>query len=147
MPQTRRDELLTRFTDPQPYTMEAATGAPSSQGVHVVLDNGAVVYVGWTANLRRRLGQHLTGSRKLSMLHDQVGQLLDAPGGAAPTADIAGWLGRRTVRWLATDNPKGTADSLVMALMPCFNRRVPKPRRAAGDQPKRSPRPALSPAA
>jgi hypothetical protein len=109
--------------------MEAAAGAPSSPGVHVVLDRGVVVYVGWTGNLRRRLRQHLTGNRGSSVLHDQVGQRLDTPGSAASAVDIAGWLSRCTVRWQETDNPQGTKQALVVALQPRFNRQVPKPRR------------------
>jgi hypothetical protein len=148
MSQMRRDRLVAGFTEPQPYTMEAADSAPTSGGVHVVLDNGAVVHVGWTGNLRRRLRQHLTGSRKSSMLHDQIAGLLDLPGSTATAADVADWLSRRTVRWLVTDDPRTTAEELVAALMPCFNRRVPRSRRAADDQPNRSPAsPVLSPAA
>lgn len=130
MPVTTHTDLLAGFTAAQPYTIDAAASAPSSPGVHVVLDAGTVVYVGWTGNLRRRLRQHLTGNRAASVLHDQVGQLLDTPGSAAPAADIAGWLGRCTVRWQETDNPEGTKDTLVVALHPCFNRQVPKQRRA-----------------
>ncbi|MEU4481701.1 hypothetical protein AB0F68_27100 [Micromonospora sp. NPDC023966] len=32
------EDLLTGFTPPQPYTMKAAADAPTSPGVHVVLD-------------------------------------------------------------------------------------------------------------
>lgn len=145
MPRMRRDKLLTGFTDPQPYTMEAVNDAPDSRGVHAVLDKDAVVYVGWSGNLRRRLRQHLVGGRSSSMLHEQVGQLLDTPGHPAPADDIADWLSRRTVRWLVTDDPKGTAEALSVALMPCFNRRVPKPRRATDGRTKPSPAsPAMS---
>jgi hypothetical protein len=128
MPDITHDDLLAGFTAARPYTMEAAAGAPSSPGVHVVLDHGVVVYVGWTGDLRRRLRQHLTGNRGSSVLHDQVGQLLDTPGNAASAADIAGWLGRCTVRWQEADNPQGTKEALVVALRPRFNRQVPKPR-------------------
>ena len=100
--------------------------------VHAMLDDGAVVFVGWTGNLRRRLRQHLAGPRGSSTLHEQVGQLLDTPGTPASSADITDWLSRRTVRWLETDDSRGTAEALSDALMPCFNRRVPKPRSAQG---------------
>jgi hypothetical protein len=123
------DDLLAGFTAARPYTMEAAAGAPSSPGVHVVLDRGVVVYVGWTGDLRRRLREHLTGNQGSSVLHDQVGQLLDTPENAASAADIAGWLSRCTVRWQETVNPQGTKEALVVALQPRFNRQVPKPRR------------------
>ncbi|WP_262281691.1 GIY-YIG nuclease family protein [Micromonospora sp. MA102] len=122
------EDLLAGFTPPQPYTTEAAAGAPTSPGVHVVLDRGTVVYVGWTGNLRNRLRQHLTGNRESSVLHEQVGQLLDKPGNEASAAAIADWLGQREVRWQETDNPKGTKEALVLALKPRFNRQVPKPR-------------------
>ncbi|MEV0156014.1 GIY-YIG nuclease family protein [Micromonospora sp. NPDC050686] len=120
------EDLLANFTPPQPYTMEAADGAPTSPGVHVVLDRGTVVYVGYTGNLRNRLRQHLTGNRDSSVLHEQVGQLLDKPGHEASAVDIADWLGRREVRWQETDNPDGTKEALVLALKPRFNRQVPK---------------------
>ncbi|MEU2612139.1 GIY-YIG nuclease family protein [Micromonospora sp. NPDC007271] len=123
------DGLLAGFTDPGPYTMEAAAGAPQAPGVHVVLDGGVVVYVGYTGNLRNRLRQHLTGNRDSSVLHEQVGQLLDKPGQTASAADIAGWLSRCEVRWQETDNPEGTKEALVLALKPRFNRQVPKARR------------------
>ena len=121
-------DLLAAFTPPQPYTMEAAAGAPSSPGVHVVLDRGTVVYVGYTGNLRNRLRQHLTGNRDSSVLHEQVGQLLDKPGHEASATDIADWLGRCEVRWQETDNPEAEKEALVLALRPRFNRQVPKPR-------------------
>ncbi|MEU9824114.1 GIY-YIG nuclease family protein [Micromonospora chersina] len=123
------EDLLAGFTPPQPYTTEAAAGAPTSPGVHVVLDRGMVVYVGWTGNLRNRLRQHLTGNRESSVLHQQVGQLLDTPTEAAARQDIADWLGRCEVRWQETDNPEATKQALVLALKPRFNRQVPNPRR------------------
>ncbi|RZU73642.1 GIY-YIG catalytic domain-containing protein [Micromonospora kangleipakensis] len=122
------EDLLATFTPPQPYTMEAAAGAPRSSGVHAVLDRGTVVYVGYTGNLRNRLRQHLTGSRDSSVLHEQVGHLLDKLGHEASAAEIADWLGQREVRWQETDNPEGTKETLVLALKPRFNRQVPKPR-------------------
>ncbi|MGI5246658.1 GIY-YIG nuclease family protein [Dactylosporangium sp. CA-139066] len=122
------DDLLADFTDIQAYTSEVAAAAPSSSGVHVVLDRSVVVYVGSTGDLRRRLRQHLTGNRGSSVLHDQVGQLLDTPDHAASAIEIAAWLGQCTVRWYETDNPEGVKEALVLALKPRFNRRVPPQR-------------------
>ncbi|PWU43454.1 hypothetical protein DLJ46_31330 [Micromonospora globispora] len=122
------EDLLADFTAPQPYTMEAAAGAPTSPGVHVVLDRGTVIYVGYTGNLRNRLRQHLTGNRDSSVLHQQVGHELDRFGPVASAEDIADWLGRCDVRWQETGNPEGAKEALVLALKPCFNRQVPKPR-------------------
>ena len=131
MPDTAHDDLLAGFTAPQPYTMETVGDAPRGPGVHVVLDGGVVIYVGRTRRgLRDRLRQHLTGNRESSVLHEQVGQLLDTPGNPASAADIARWLSRREVRWQETDNPEGTKEALVLALKPRFNRQVPKPRRS-----------------
>lgn len=96
--------------------------------MHVVLERGIVVYVGSTGDLRRRLRQHLTGNRGSSVLHDQVGQLLDTPDNAASATEIAAWLGRCTVRWYETDEPESAKEALVLALKPRFNRRVPAPR-------------------
>lgn len=122
------EDLLAHFTPPQPYTMEAAAGAPTSPGVHVVLDGGTVIYVGYTSNLRNRLRQHLTGNRNSSVLHQQVGHELDKLGSVASAKDIADWLGRCEVRWQETDNPKDEKEALVVALKPRLNRQVPKPR-------------------
>jgi hypothetical protein len=47
------------------------------------------------AKQRRRLRQHLTGNRDSSVLHDQVGHLLDTPDHAASAGEIAEW---RSVR-------------------------------------------------
>ncbi|MEV6930900.1 GIY-YIG nuclease family protein [Dactylosporangium sp. NPDC051485] len=128
MPDVSYDDLLAGFSDVQPYTSEVATIAPSSAGGHVVLDGDVVVYVGSTGELRRRLRQHLTGNRGSSVLHDQVGQLLDTPEHAASAVEIAAWLGQRTVRWYETDNPESVKETLVIALKPRFNRRVPNQR-------------------
>ncbi|MER7457520.1 GIY-YIG nuclease family protein [Micromonospora sp. NPDC126480] len=128
MPDPLIDDLLAGFTDPRPYTMEAVADASRAPGVHVVLDGGTVIYVGRTGNLRNRLRQHLTGNRGSSVLHEQVGQLLDKQGPVAPAQDIAGWLSQREVRWQETDNPEGTKETLVLALKPRFNRQVPRPR-------------------
>lgn len=128
MPDATTDDLLAGFTAPRPYTIEAAASAPHAPGVHVVLDRGTVVYVGYTANLRNRLRQHLTGNRDSSVLHEQVGQLLDRPDRAASAADIADWLSRCEIRWQETDNPEGAKEALVLALKPRFNRQVPRQR-------------------
>ncbi|MER7334860.1 MULTISPECIES: GIY-YIG nuclease family protein [unclassified Micromonospora] len=125
------DDLLADFTPVQPYTTEAAAAAPQSPGVHVVLEDGKVIYVGFTGNLRNRLRQHLTGNRESSVLHQQVGQQLDKLGPVATATDIADWLGRCEVRWRKDDNPQGAKEALVLALKPRFNRQIPKPRPAA----------------
>ncbi|MFI6233494.1 GIY-YIG nuclease family protein [Micromonospora sp. NPDC050784] len=131
MPDTSHDDLLAGFTAPRPYTMETVADAPRGPGVHVVLDGGVVIYVGRTRRgLRDRLRQHLTGNRDSSVLHDQVGQLLDTPDNAASASGVADWLSRCEVRWQETDNPEGTKEALVVALKPRFNRQVPKPRDA-----------------
>ncbi|TDC02426.1 GIY-YIG nuclease family protein [Micromonospora fluostatini] len=128
MPDATDDDLLADFTPARPYTMEAAAGAPEAPGVHVVIDGGTVVYVGYTENLRNRLRQHLTGNRGSSVLHDQVGQELDRPDHEAPAAEITTRLGRYDVRWQEIDNPKSTKDVLVLAFRPKHNRQIPKPR-------------------
>ncbi len=63
--------------------MAVVASALRAPGVHVVLDRGTVVYVGWTGDLRRRLRQHLTGNRGSSALRGQAGQELDNVGPVA----------------------------------------------------------------
>lgn len=113
--------------------MDIAADAPRAPGVHVVLDRGTVVYVGYTSNLRNRLRQHLTGNRESSVLHEQVGQELDRQGPPASATDIATWLGGCEIRWQETDNPATEKEALVLALRPRFNRQIPKPRRTDGN--------------
>ncbi len=57
--------------------------------MHLVLDNtGKIVYVGKTGDLGRRLGEHLQGGRQASVLHEQIGEMLDRPGHTASGAEI-----------------------------------------------------------
>ncbi|MBQ1021754.1 HNH endonuclease [Micromonospora sp. D93] len=126
MPDTPSGDPLSGFSPARPYTRDAAGDAPRTSGVHVVGENGVVVYVGSTRDLGRRLRQHLTGNRGSSVLHDQVGRLLDQRGAPAAAADIADWLGHCDLRWLRTDDAQGVKEALVAALGPRFNRHVPK---------------------
>ncbi|MGK5443252.1 GIY-YIG nuclease family protein [Micromonospora sp. URMC 105] len=128
MTETTHEDLLSGFTVSRPYTMDVVADAPRAAGVHVVVAGDTVIYVGQTSNLKDRLRQHLTGNRASSVLHDQVGQLLDRSGPVASAADIAGWLGRCIVRWRVSDNPAADKEALVTALKPRFNRQVPRPR-------------------
>jgi hypothetical protein len=126
MPASSNHDLLSGFTPALSYTRDAAASAPQAPGVHVVLDGGVAIYVGYTRNLRTRLRQHLTGNRESSVLHDQVGHELDKLGPVATAEDIADWLGRCEVRWRTDDNPEAAKRALVLALRPRFNRQVPK---------------------
>ncbi|MEU8018323.1 HNH endonuclease [Micromonospora parva] len=125
MPDTLSDPL-SGFSPARPYTRDAADDAPRTPGVHVVVENGVVVYVGSTRDLRRRLRQHLTGNRGSSVLHEQVGLLLGQRGAPAAAADIANWLAHCDLRWLRTDDTQGVKKTLVATLGPRFNRHVPK---------------------
>ncbi|MEV1074661.1 HNH endonuclease [Micromonospora parva] len=126
MPDTPSGDPLSGFSPARSYTRDAADDAPRTPGVHVVVEDGVVVYVGSTGDLRRRLRQHLTGNRGSSVLHEQVGQLLDQRGAPAAAADIANWLARCDLRWLRTDDAQGMKEALVATLGPRFNRHVPK---------------------
>ncbi|AVT30030.1 hypothetical protein C6361_11585 [Plantactinospora sp. BC1] len=126
MPDPSPDELLADFSPPQPYTVDLVATAPTVGGVHVVVDDGEVVYVGETGHLRRRLRQHLRGNRESSVLHKQVGEELDRDRTTtAATADeIAGWLGERTLRWRVTEDRRGLKAALVSRLSPRFNHQL-----------------------
>ena len=121
--------LLFGFTDPVGFTLEAAAVAPSAPGVHVVADSGdATVYVGQTGNLRERLRQHLQGDREASVLHQQVGELLDTEGHTASAREVSDWLNQCTVRWRLADDPRALKAELMTALAPRFNRAMELPR-------------------
>ncbi|MFG1953063.1 GIY-YIG nuclease family protein [Micromonospora sp. NPDC048830] len=130
MPDTTTEDLLADFTPARPYTRDTLADAPNTPGVHTVLERGVVIYVGRTKNLRNRMRQHLTGDRQASVLHEQVGAQLDNLGPEATADDIAEWLGGCDIRWLETDNPEATKDSLILALKPRLNRQVPGQRRS-----------------
>ena len=119
---------LEGFTDPQAFTIETTILAPTDAGVHLVFDaDGAPVYVGWSGNLRQRLRQHLQGDRQASVLHEQVGAELDRPDHLATAAEIAEWLGRCTVSWQLSDDPRELKARLVAELHPRFNRAAEYP--------------------
>ncbi|MBE1486766.1 HNH endonuclease [Plantactinospora soyae] len=118
--------LLAEFSEPRPFTLDVVVLAPNAGGVHVVIEDDEVIYVGETGHLRQRLRQHLRGNRGSSVLHKQVGEVLDAAGGPVATADeITGWLGGRTVRWHPTDQRSALKAALVKRLRPRFNHVIP----------------------
>ncbi|MEW2376124.1 HNH endonuclease [Micromonospora sp. NPDC047812] len=127
MPDSTLDGLLAAFTDPQPFTRETVAQAPLAPGAHVVLLDGDIVYVGETGRtLRERLGTHLRGNRGSSVLHKQVGELLDRElGRQATAAEIAAWLGRCEIRWQETGGPKALKEALLTRTAPRFNRLLP----------------------
>lgn len=117
---------LAGFTSPVPYTRDQVKAAPQTRGVHVVWGPDAgdeVVYVGQTGKLRTRLMQHLRGDRKGSVLHEQIGKMLDesAPGSASGDV-IRAWLERCRVAWKETEDSKFVKHSLVQEYDPRFNR-------------------------
>src|SRR5262245_61252244 len=117
------------FTVPLPFRAESVQTAPSAPGVHLVIDDAnEIVYVGKTGDLRRRLGQHLQGDRQASVLHEQVGEMLDRPGHTASGAEIREWLGRCSISWQLSDDPAALKAELVAALAPRFNRAPESPR-------------------
>src|SRR6266480_4071704 len=102
------------FTVPAPFSSESAQTAPDAPGVHLVIDEaGQIVYVGKTGDLRRRLREHLQGDRQASVLHEQVGEMLDRPGHTASGAEIREWLGRCSVSWRLSDDPSALKAELV----------------------------------
>ncbi|MCX4386469.1 HNH endonuclease [Micromonospora peucetia] len=127
MPDSTPDGLLAVFSDPQPFTRDTVAQAPLAPGAHVVILDGEIVYVGETGRtLRERLGAHLRGNRGSSVLHKQVGELLDREfGRPATTAEIAAWLGGCEIRWRETDDPKALKDALLTRIAPPFNQLLP----------------------
>ena len=119
-------KLLEGFSEPRPFTLATVGDAPRGSGVHVVggpePDDG-IVYVGHTGALRDRLRNHLNGGRQSSVLHDQVGQLLDGdePGSASRDA-IREWLATCRISWIEVEDHQGLKGRLVEALRPRFNR-------------------------
>ncbi len=117
------------FTTPVPFRTDHVQMAPRASGVHLVIDSdGGIAYVGKTGDLRRQLGEHLQGDRQASVLHEQVGEMLDQPGQTASGEEIREWLGRCTVAWRESDDPVALKAELVASLSPRFNRAAESPR-------------------
>lgn len=76
---------------------------------------------------RHALGEHLKGDRPTSVLHEQIGEMLDRPGHTASGAEIREWLGRCSVSWKLSDDPAALKAELVAALSPRFNRASESP--------------------
>ncbi|MEU8044339.1 HNH endonuclease [Micromonospora echinofusca] len=135
MPDSTLDGLLDTFAESKPFTPDTAAQAPLAPGAHVVLLDGDIVYVGETGRtLRERLGAHLRGNRGSSVLHKQVGELLDRElGRQANAAEIAAWLGRCEIRWRETGDPKALKEALLAHVAPRFNRLLPGRRAASTD--------------
>ncbi|MEU7994048.1 HNH endonuclease [Micromonospora sp. NPDC049060] len=127
MPDSTLDGLLATFTEPKPFNRDTADRAPLAPGTHVVILDGDIVYVGETGRtLRERLRAHLRGNRGSSVLHKQVGELLDGElGRQATTDEIAAWLGRCEIRWRETDEPKALKEALLTRIAPRFNQLLP----------------------
>ncbi len=117
------------FAVPVSFGSDDVRTVPSAPGVDLVIDpSGEIVYAGKTGDLRRALGEHMQGDRQASVLHEQVGELLDRPRHTASGEEIREWLGRCTVSWRLSDDPAGLKAELVATLSPRFNRAPESPR-------------------
>lgn len=118
---------LDGFTEPVPFTAKNARSAPDTSGVHVVWgpEEGEIVYVGQTGNLRTRLRSHLSGS----ILFDQVAAVISSDnGGPATRSDVADWLSGCAVAWKEDADPVQLKRRLVASFEPRFNRLRVAPR-------------------
>lgn len=123
----RPDGALEGFSVPLVLTRENVSRVPDVQGVHVVWDpTGELIYTGQSKGQRTRLRQHLTGDRAASVLHKQVGEMLDAElGREAPQGDIEEWLGRCTFSWKEDSEPAALKTLLMDEFSPRFNTNRP----------------------
>jgi len=88
-----------------------------------VWDGDEVVYVGQTQKLKSRLRTHFSGSRGSSVLHQQVGEVLDGDEpDSADRAAIQAWLARTTVAWKEDADPVELKRRMLAELDPRFNR-------------------------
>jgi len=112
---TSAPDLFGDFTVPRPFTPAVLATAPEGGAVHVLRDaSGAVLYVGATGALRRRLRQHLSSG---SVLHDQVVAELDPAVESLPEA-----YARHTISWREVDDPVAAKARLLEHLQPRYNR-------------------------
>ena len=107
--------------------MTTSPAAEERQGVHVVWSpDGELLYVGQTARQRTRLRQHLNGDRGASVLHKQVGAMLDETLGRESTKEeIRSWLESCTVAWKFDGEPAALKASIIHEFEPPFNTVVP----------------------
>ncbi len=108
-------ELLEGFTPPTPFTVDVPTSAPATKAVHVLHDeDGTVVYVGQSGNLRQRLRNHFSGG---SVLRDQVLAEIDPA-----VQDLQEAFAKFAISWRELDDPAALKARLVEHLRPRYNR-------------------------
>lgn len=119
------DELLDGFTDPCPYEPAYLNEVPNEPGVHVVYepDSNEILYIGHSKQLRSRMREHLSGDRKASVLHEQVGELLDGDEpDSADRASIQAWLANCRVSWKVDEDRVQLKRRMIERFSPRFNR-------------------------
>ena len=120
-------DFLEGFSDPADYVRDEVLQVPKEPGVHVIwgpAPEDELIYVGETRDLRNRLFQHLSGDRQASVVHEQVGELLDGDAPDVASGDeIRSWLGGCRFAWRATDDRAELKRQLIEQYEPRFNRR------------------------
>ena len=114
---------LSRFGTPKPFVATEFSAYNGMMAAHIVwAPDGQLVYVGESGNTGRRLRQHLSGDREASVLHDQVGRVLDIELGRTATRDeIREWLERCTFAVSPTNDPASLKAAVMDASGPRFN--------------------------
>ncbi|MDT0184324.1 DUF3578 domain-containing protein [Microbacterium sp. ARD31] len=127
---------LEGFSDPQPLERAELGNVPDEPGVHLVRDaSGNPLYVGYSGRTRERLRDHLGGDRQASVLHQKMGQELDAELGHPATASqIEQRLNTCSVQFKLSDRPKALKAQVMAALHPRFNDVTPTPEAPAGGE-------------
>ena len=118
---------LEGFFEPTPFRSEDVKTAPKATGVHVVWGSDQeLIYVGYTQDLRQRLGQHLSGNRGGSVLRSKIGAQLDEGLSRQATRDeITASLNGCTVAWKADPSPKRLKARIMDELKPTLNELYP----------------------
>ena len=121
------NDSLDGFIEPVAFDSDHVKQAEDKEGIHVVWSSdGDLVYVGRSAKQRTRLRQHLNGDRGASVLHKQVGELLDETlAREATKEEIRSWLEDCTVAWKYDSKPAALKARVMEQFSPRFNTAVP----------------------
>lgn len=127
---------LDGFSEPRPLERGELGSIPDKSGVHLVRDASAdPLYVGYSGRTRERLRDHLGGDRQASVLHQKMGQELDAELGRPATAsEIEDRLNTCSFQFKLSDRPKELKAQVMAALHPRFNDVTPAPEAHAGGE-------------
>ena len=93
---------------------------PDVSGIYAIYENGEIIYIGISSNLRRRLlGDHRSGDRQASSLRRNLAAFYKLDSEEKITEHI---LNNFKFKYAKVDSPKNLEHFVISILMPKLNR-------------------------